>query len=65
MTVTIGRRELLVAFGSVAAAWPLAARGQQSAVPVIGYLNLASPESDARFSSVSRALSGRWPALPE
>ena len=34
MTVTIGRRELLVAVGGTAVPWPLAIGAQQPAIPV-------------------------------
>ena len=54
----MNKREFITLVSGAVGAWPLAAGAQQAAIPVVGYLNNGSPESDVpRLTGLRRGLS--------
>ncbi|HXQ83915.1 MAG TPA: ABC transporter substrate-binding protein [Xanthobacteraceae bacterium] len=54
MAIDIGRRQFISALGGVTVAWPLPARAQQPAMPVVGFIREGSANTNAPFVAAFR-----------
>jgi putative tryptophan/tyrosine transport system substrate-binding protein len=60
MASHIGRRKFLATLGGAAAGWPLAARAQQPAMPVVGFVNPTSLGETGYVEGRNVAIEYRW-----